>query len=135
MIITISFSELQEYVASHYGQKVSFHCVNENTLFVSTVIPFISREIGLNITVLDIKGQDILLSYSKGIGINLLVKGALSFINNMFPEYGDIVEEGQLNNLTVHLKRIKELEQPLELVDLEVLSFCDDGINMQVSLK
>ena len=136
MIIQLPFSELQDYISKQFKQNVDFHCVNEKTISIGTVVrmPFITKHMNLNLSVERVEGQNITLSYSNGIGIDLMVKGTLKFINSMFPEYGEIVEDRTANSFIVHLGKVKQLESVFEHVRLRDVRFEGQGLLLDASL-
>ncbi len=137
MNILLSLSELQDYVARSFRQDITLKSVNERTIYVGTIInlPFISKNVGVNISILKVAGRDITLSYNNGLGVDLIIKGVLKFVKNTFPEYGQVVEERDGNTILLHLANIRQLEKPLEYVDLQDVRFTAEGVQLDVGLK
>ena len=136
MVILISFSELQDYILKQFKHSIDICCVDEKTISIGTMIkmPFFVKQINLCLSVEKIDGYDITMSYSSGLGIDLIMKGVLKFINGMSPEYGDIVEDKTANYFTIHLKKIKQLEKTFDYVELKHIHFEESGVVIDVSL-
>ena len=84
MKLSITYAELQEYVASHYHKNVNLGYVNESTVSVSVPIKVLgfTKSVSINITVKKIDGTDMFLSYEGKMGIEMLVTPAVSFARN-----------------------------------------------------
>ena len=136
MVILLSFSELQDYIAKQFKQNVDIRCVNEKTIYVGTTIkmPFFIKQITINLSVEEVVGHDITMSYSSGLGIDLIMKGALKFINGMSPEYGDVVEDKTANFFTIHLRKIKQFEKAFDYVALKQVRFDEYRVIIDVYL-
>ena len=72
MKLTISYSELQDYVASHFHKTVNFGYVDGATVSVSVPIKVLgfTKSVSINITVTKIEGTDLFLSYDGKMGID-----------------------------------------------------------------
>ena len=81
MKLSITYAELQEYVASHYHKNVNLGYVNESTVSVSVPIKVLgfTKQISINLIVKKIEGTDLFLSYEGKMGIEMLVPPAVSF--------------------------------------------------------
>lgn len=136
MVILLSFSELQDYIAKQFKQNIDIRCVNEKTISVGTMIkmPLIIKQININLSIEEVEGHDITMSYSGGLGIDLIMKGALKFINGMSPEYGDVIEDKTANYFTIHLGKIKQLEKAFDYVGLKQVRFDESEVIVDVSL-
>lgn len=110
--------------------------MNEKTISVGTTIkmPFFIKQITINLSVEEVEGHDIMMSYSGGFGIDLVMKGALKFINGMSPEYGDVVDDKTANSFTIHLGKIKQLEKAFDYVELKQVRFDESEVIVDVSL-
>ena len=75
MKLTISYAELQEYVASHFHKTVNVGHVDGKTVSVSLPIKVFgfTKSVSINVGVEKIEGTDLYLSYDGKMGIDLLV--------------------------------------------------------------
>ena len=60
MRLSVTYAELQEYVASHYHKNVNLGYVNESTVSVSVPIKVLgfTKQININLIVKKIEGTD-----------------------------------------------------------------------------
>lgn len=65
MKLSITYAELQEYVACHYRKNVNLGYVNESTVSVSVPIKVLgfTKQISINLIVKKIEGSDLFLFY------------------------------------------------------------------------
>ena len=93
MKLTISYAELQEYVASHFHKTVNVGHVDGKTVSVSLPIKVFgfTKSVSINVGVEKIEGTDLYLSYDGKMGIDLLVSPAISYAgeNGAFPPTRD----------------------------------------------
>ena len=90
MKISITYAELQDYVASHFHKTVNFGYVDETTVSVSVPIK--------------------VLGFTKSISINLIVKKIEHGLRFSMSDYR---EEGRLTNVPLYGARsfLKALKQ------------------------
>ena len=95
MKISITYAELQDYVASHFHKTVNFGYVDETTVSVSVPIKVLgfTKSISINLIVKKIEGTDLLLSYDGKMGIDLLVSPVISYAKKLVPEKAGWVEQ------------------------------------------
>lgn len=76
MKLTITYAELQDYVASHFHKTVSLGYVDGATVSVSVPIKVLgfTKSISINLIVKKIEGTDLFLSYDGKMGINKCVE-------------------------------------------------------------
>ena len=82
MKASISFSEIQDYVLTRFNKPLSINYANDSSVVVDvpfTVFGF-TKSIGITVSVLKIEGDDVYLSYSGPMGVDLLVPPAISFV-------------------------------------------------------
>lgn len=74
MKLTISYAELQGYVASHFHKTVNVGYVDGKTVSVSLPIKVFgfTKSVSINVGVEKIEGTDLYLSYDGKMGIDLL---------------------------------------------------------------
>lgn len=76
MKISITYAELQDYVASHFHKTVNLGYVDGATVSVSVPIKVLgfTKSISINLIVKKIEGTDLFLSYDGKMGINKCVE-------------------------------------------------------------
>lgn len=125
MKLSITYAELQEYVASHYHKKVNLGYVNESTVSVSVPIKVLgfTKQISINLIVKKIEGTDLFLSYEGKMGIEMLVTPAVSFAKKLGPEKSDWTDVLADNVIRLRLGDIDKLQKAFEKVELKNISF------------
>ena len=125
MRLSVTYAELQEYVASHYHKKVELGYVNESTVSVSVPIKVLgfTKQISINLIVKKIEGTDLFLSYEGKMGIEMLVTPAVSFAKKLVPEKSDWIEVLADNVIRLRLGDIDKLQKAFEKVELKNISF------------
>jgi hypothetical protein len=130
MVVRLSYIEVKHYILSHFNKDIEIRRVSDNTVSVGTTlkVAFISQPVGLNVTVDDIRGEDVFLSHNNGFGIDLMLRGFMKFILSVKSELGDAIEVGSSNTIILHLGRIKQLEKVFESVEIKSISFAPNDI-------
>ena len=125
MRLSVTYAELQEYVASHYHKKVELGYVNESTVSVSVPIKVLgfTKQISINLIVKKIEGTDMFLSYEGNMGIEMLVTPAVSFAKKLVPEKSDWIEVLADNVIRLRLGDIDKLQKVFEKVELKSICF------------
>ena len=125
MRLSVTYAELQEYVASHYHKKVELGYVNESTVSVSVPIKVLgfTKQISIKFIVKKIEGTDLFLSYEGKMGIEMLVTPAVSFAKKLVPEKSDWIEVLADNVIRLRLGDIDKLQKAFEKVELKNISF------------
>lgn len=136
MKLTISYSELQDYVASHFHKTVNLGYVDGATVSVSVPIKVLgfTKSVSINITVTKIEGTDLFLSYDGKMGIDLLVSPAISYAKKLVPGKADWVELMPGNILKLHLGDIGQMKKVFEKLKLNNIFFEQGNIVVDASL-
>ena len=136
MKLSITYTELQDYVASHFHKTVNIGYVDGATVSVSIPIKVLgfTKSVSINITVKKIEGTDLFLSYDGKMGIDLLVSPAISYAKKLVPEKADWVEQMPGNIVKLRLGDIDKLEKVFEKVELKDIRFTPEHIEADVAL-
>ncbi len=136
MKLTISYSELQDYVASHFHKTVNFGYVDGATVSVSVPIKVLgfTKSVSINITVTKIEGTDLFLSYDGKMGIDLLVSPAISYAKKLVPGKADWVELMPGNILKLRLGDIGQMKKVFEKLKLNNIFFEQVNIVVDASM-
>ncbi|WP_308230016.1 hypothetical protein [uncultured Prevotella sp.] len=136
MKLTITYTELQDYVASHFHKTVNFGYVDETTVSVSLPIKVLgfTKSVSINITVKKIDGPDLFLSYDGKMGIDMLVSPAISYAKKLMPEKADWVEQMPGNIVKLRLGDIDKLQKVFEKLKLDNILFEQGNIGIEMSL-
>ena len=128
MKLQIPYNELEAFLMKKYNQQVKLGFVDEKTLSVTKKV--VIKDATVNVSVDKIAGNDILLSYQAGFGIEWIIKGALMWFKETIK---DFVEELEDNKLLIHLDKIEQLDNALEKIELQAIGF--DEANANVAFK
>ena len=132
----IAFSEIQSLVKSKAGREIGLSAIDERTVKaeakVSVKVPFlgeIEKNIGENVSVEKIEGNDVHLKYEGGMGTDMIIGGLLTFLSST-PAM-KMVEKTQGNGIVVHLDEIEEARKVLEMVELTNIVFQENGVTVE----
>lgn len=136
MKLAITYSEPQDYVASHFHKTVNLGFVDEATVSVSVPIKVFgfTKSVSINIIVKKIEGTDLFLSYDGKMGIDLLVSPAISYAKKLVPEKADWVELMPGNIVRLHLGDIDKMKKVFEKLELNNIFFEQGNIVVDASL-
>ena len=136
MKLSITYAELQDYVASHYHTHVNLGYVNESTVSVSVPIKVLgfTKPISIKLIVKKIEGTDLFLSYEGNMGIEMLVTPAVSFAKKLVPEKSDWIEVLADNVIRLRLGDIDKLKKAFEKVELKSICFEQEKASICIGL-
>jgi len=128
MRLQVPYSVVTDFVRERYHQEVTLRYVNESTVAVSKEVKMIiSKNVAVNISVLQITGNDIMLTYEACMGIDLIIKGVLTWFKDSFDDQTDVLSD---NKIQVHLDKIPQLENVLKQIVLQGINFEEQYINV-----
>ena len=113
MRLQIPYGELEAFLMKKYDQQVKLGFVDEKTISVDQVA-----------------GNDISLSYQAGFGIEWIIKGVLMWFKESIK---DFVEELEDNKLLIHLNKIDQIGGLLDKIEILEITF--DEVNANVAFK
>ena len=130
MKLQIPFNELEAFVLKRYNQQVKLGFVDEKTISVTKKL--VIKDATVNISVDQIAGNDISMSYQAGFGIEWIIKGVLMWFKESISGF---VEEQEDNKLLLHLNRIEQLNNILEKIEIKTVNFDDLNVNVAFIVK
>ena len=128
MNLQIPYKELEAFLMKKYNQEVKLGFVNEKTISVTKKV--VIKDATINISVEQVAGNDISLSYQAGFGIEWIIKGALMWFKESIK---DFVEELEDNKLLIHLDKIDQIDAMMDRI--EILDITFDKVNANVAFK
>ena len=136
MKITITYAELQDYVASHFHKTVNLGYVDGATISVSIPIKVLgfTKSVSINLIVKKIEGTDLFLSYGGKMGIDMLVSPAISYAKKLVPQKAGWVEQMPGNILKLRLGDIDQMKKVFEKLKLNNIFFEQGNIVVDASL-
>ena len=128
MRLQVPYSVVTDFVRERYQQEVTLRYVNESTVAVGKEVRMIiSKNVSVNISVIQITGGDVTLGYEAGMGIDLIIKGVLTWFKDSFDGQADVLSD---NKIQVHLDKIPQLENVLKQIVLQDINFEEQYINV-----
>jgi len=136
MKLSITYAELQDYVANHFHKTVSLGYVDGATVSVSVPIKVLgfTKSISINLILKKIEGTDLFLSYDGKLGIDMLVSPVISYAKKLVPEKAGWVEQMPGNVVKLRLGDIDKLQKVFEKVELKAICFTSENIEAEIAL-
>lgn len=136
MKLSITYTELQDYVVNHFHKTVNLGYVDGATISVSVPIKVLgfTKSISINLIVKKIEGTDLFLSYDGKMGIDMLVSPAISYAKKLMPEKAGWVEQMPGNIVKLRLGDIDKLQKVFDKLELNNIFFEQDNIGIEMSL-
>ena len=139
MHLKIEFSELQSLVRQKTGREIVLSAVDGRTVRVEAKVKVpllgeMEKNIGANVSVEQIEGNDVRLKYDGGMGTDMLVGALLTFLASD-PEAAMMMEKTPGNGIVVHLDEIKEARKVLEVVELTDIVVQDNAVDIEGKFK
>ena len=137
MQANITYPEIQKYISGHYAKQVELAYINNSTLRISTEVQVwrLSKTIHVDVTIQQIIGTDLYLSYSGGLSVELVIAPLLSFIKRLIPDKTNFIQENGDHQLIVHLADIEEVKKALVLLSLNTITFEPDNICLDLRVN
>ena len=136
MKLSITYAELQDYVASHFHKTVNLGYVDGATVSVSIPIKVLgfTKSVSINLIVKKIEGTDLFLSYGGKMGIDMLVSPSISYAKKLVPQKAGWVEQMPGNILKLRLGDIDQMKKVFEKLKLNNIFFEQGNIVVDASL-
>ena len=136
MKLSITYAELQDYVASHFHKTVNLGYVDGATVSVSIPIKVLgfTKSVSINLIVKKIEGTDLFLSYGGKMGIDMLVSPAISYAKKFVPQKVGWVEQMPGNIMKLRLGDIDQMKKVFEKLKLNNIFFEQGNIVVDASL-
>lgn len=137
MELRIGYDEAAGLVAGAVGNEVELrYCAaDEVTVAVRVKVLFATKWVSVNLKVERVDGNDVICSYSGGMGVAMLIKGALMVLKGYFPEVVKMADLGDDGRLVLHLDEVEQLKKALEVVTLRGISFSPDAMAVTFEMK
>lgn len=141
MVLNIPVNEAVELIKAKANKPISLRTVSANTINVGyevnvkvPILGHISKTISIDIIIDSVIDADIRLRYSTGIvaGDNV-IKALLSYF--LTASDTKVVGRDADGRIAVHLKEVKEMENVLEKVKINSISFEQDSVLVDFTPK
>ncbi|KWW32067.1 MAG: Uncharacterized protein AUK63_163 [bacterium P3] len=127
MQFRITFDEIQTLLYRQSSKQIQLLYGGRHTVRVGAEVNvlFKTTSVGIDITVERIEGTDLILSYTGGMGIEMMLKMALGRIKDK--PGAEMVELLDSSRIMLHLGRSPQLAQVFERVVLRDIFFDEDA--------
>lgn len=128
MELRLTYQEISDMIQQKAGQSVPIAYSGPHTVRVSYGVNVLFRttEIGIDLTVENIEGSNIFVSYNGGAGIEFMVRQALNMARNR--PGGDMIEPLSGNRLMICLGKNAQAGSLLDHVTLRDIRFDEQYI-------
>lgn len=135
MKASISYKELQRLIGEQTQQPISFEFVDDKTVKVlyELNLGIMRKKVGIDLKVLDITGADLRVRYATGIGMDGLVRMALSMLKDKIP--AGLIEELPNHELLVHLDTIDKVKPVFERIDVKDVNMLAEALEVVGDFK
>lgn len=132
MKVTVKFKEIADYVEKKLKVKLNFVCIDSKSFEINYKPGFLPS-IGICFKVDEVKDNVLKLSYDCNKAAQLVIAGAVAYIENSIPK---ALEIDTINkNVVVCLQNFEKLEKVLNVLCLEDVYFDSETINIIADLK
>ena len=133
MNIKVYYEELTNYVEKHYRVRPQLKCIDNQTLEVSCKLGRFIPPIACQIHIEAMRKDVVCLSYECGLGMAMLIAGAVEHLNNKLPHGLEINTKDKRINLFPN--QVKELRQIMEYAQLDGIQIHEEGLELLVNLR
>lgn len=125
MQFRLTYSEVEKLISEKSGKELPMCFGGPHTLRISHKVPLMGS-VGLDITVEQIRGTDVILSFGGGAAIEYMLRAALSQAKNQ--PGGDMIEMLGGNQLLLALGKNPNTAGIFERIDLQDIHFDEQTI-------
>ncbi|MDE6121038.1 MAG: hypothetical protein K2F63_04540 [Muribaculaceae bacterium] len=135
MEIRLSYIELQDYVAAHFGKEVTLGMLSPNGLRakVAQNVLFGTVHAEIHVTVAEVGADFVVLDIGGGGGMRMILNGLVAFLRKRL--HSDAVQVGDGRRITVRLSRIERCKALTDALILKGICFTENGMDVYASLK
>lgn len=134
MQFRITYEEIQDFLYRQSSKRLQLTYSGTHTVRVGAEVNvlFKTTSVGIDVTVERIEGADLLLSYSGGMGIEMMLKMAIAKMKDR-PGM-DMLELLDNSQLMLHLGRSPQLAQIFERIVLRDICFDEQTVIVDFTL-
>lgn len=137
MIISISFEELHNYLATHYNADLTFSKVSERELSVTFTRKVLIKDvrISVNIHIDEVDSDSIALTYKGGMALDMIISGALNLLESKMPELSRGLTFDDSHGVRINLSEIEKTKTLVDKVALRDLIVDESNLTLLLALK
>lgn len=137
MKISISFTELSDYIKKHYDKHLTFSKVADNEVRASYTqnLFFRTVQVPLDLKIENVRADSIAVTYNGGFGIDMIIAGTLSFLKAKVPELSNALISEEGHRIRIELSKLPQTETLVQAVSLNSISVAENGLTVEATLK
>lgn len=137
MKILLSFAELSEYIANHYGKKLGVSKVSDNKIRASYEqnIFFRTIQVPIDLSFDSIRADSVAVTYNGGFGIDMIIAGTLSFLKAKVPELANALVSEEGHRIRIELAKLPQTSTLVEAICMKSIAVSENGLIIEASLK
>ena len=135
MKASISFPELTNILHDKTGQNIALGFVNNKTIHVAYPLNLgiFKKDLSVDLIVEELRGSDLLVQISGGMGMETLISTALNLLKNKIPE--GLLEKKDNNYFLIHLDTIEQVKSVFDAITVNDFKVLEDGLQVEGALK
>ena len=135
MKASISFPELQSILRQKTEQNFSFAFIDDKSIRVTYPLDLgiMKKDISANLSILEMKGSDLLVSIDAGFATDTLLSTVLGIFKNKIPE--GLIEKRPDKQLLLHLGQIEQVKTVFDAIQVDDIHVLDSGLEVEGRLK
>ena len=135
MKASISFPELQTILQAKTEQNFSFAFIDDKSIRVTYPLDLgiMKKDISANLSILEMKGSDFLVSIDAGFATDTLLSTVLGIFKNKIPE--GLIEKRPNKQLLLHLGQIEQVKTVFDAIQVNDIHVLNDGLEVEGGLK
>ena len=137
MTVNVSFSELSNYVAAHYGRKLGFRKISGNEFMLIYYQKILIKEVAVSIDIKieAVSATSVTFSYEGNKAVELVVAGALNFVKDKYPLVGNALEIKDCHVVCLNFNKFPKAKAITDNLTLKSISVADNGFIIEAELK
>lgn len=140
MQLNIPFSELSSLIKAKVHKDILLGKVSERTVGIGyainvkvPIIGQINKTVEVKITVKDIVGEDLHLSYDAGAAGDLIIKGLTKLVPQ--EKLSSAIDLKENSIVILHLGKLEKLQEALKHIVIKDIHFDDKNVVVEFSIK
>lgn len=135
MQLRLSYSEIQKFIYQKTNKQLPISYGGTHTIRINYEVNvlFKTSTVGIDVTIERIVGTDVILSYSGGAAIEMMLRTALDRVKNQ--PGGDALESMPGNMLVLHLGKNPQTAQIFERIELQDVHFDEQYVMIDFAPK
>ncbi|MDE6267817.1 MAG: hypothetical protein K2M04_01915 [Muribaculaceae bacterium] len=138
MILSVPFSEISDYLRSHYNRDVTLSRITDDSFHVTFTQKILIKNvnIGLDLKIAQLDSESVTIIYSGSFAIDMILSGLLAFIIDNYPDIRNAVTVSNNDKkIRVDLTKIEKARKLLEILEPKAITVDDSAIALTATLR